>query len=87
VLHLLLETKIKETEKTKYLPMQVVELMKAEGYPRFSIHHHTELWQALNAKSPSQSYGTLVAGKYWHWYERWVDVVKKHCQENRKRYS
>jgi hypothetical protein len=78
---------IKETEKTKYLPTQVVDLMKAEGYPRFSIRYHTELWHALNAKIPSQGYGTLVAGKYWHWYERWVDAVRKHCHENRKRYS
>jgi hypothetical protein len=78
---------IKETEKTKYLPTQVVDLMKAEGYPRFSIRYHTELWQALNAKSPSQGYGTLVAGKYWHWYQRWVDEVRKHCHENRRRYS
>ncbi len=21
-------------------------------------------------------------GKIWHWYERWVDVVRKHCRES-----
>ena len=21
-------------------------------------------------------------GKIWHWYERWVDVVRKHCWES-----
>lgn len=78
---------IKETERSKYLPSQVVGLMRAEGYPKFSIHHHTELWQALDAKNPAKGYGTLVAGKYWHWYERWVDEVRKHCLENRSRYS
>lgn len=78
---------IKETEKKKYLPKQVVDLMKAEGYSRFSVHYHSQLWQSMDAKSPGNGYGTLVAGKVWHWYERWVEVVRKHCQENERVYS
>jgi hypothetical protein len=78
---------IKETEKKKYLPKQVVDLMKTEGYPRFSVHYHTQLWKALDAKNPAKGYGTMVAGKVWHWYERWVDVVRKHCRENPGKYS
>jgi hypothetical protein len=77
---------IKETERRKFLPTQVVELMKAEGYLRFSIRHHSELWSTLDAKSADQGFGTLVAGKYWHWYERWVEEVRKHCRENKERY-
>jgi len=77
---------IKETEKKKYLPQQVVDLMKAEGYPRFSVHYHTQLWKAEDAKNPANGYGTMVAGKVWHWYERWVDVVRAHCRENRDKY-
>lgn len=77
---------IKETEKRKFLPNQIVELMKADGYPRFSIHHHTQLWKALDAKNPVNGFGALVAGKAWHWYERWVDEVKKHCRDNRENY-
>ena len=72
---------IKETEKKKYLPKQIVNLMKAEGYSGFSLHYHTQLWQFLNAKNTAKSYGTLVAGKSWHWYESWVDVVRKHCKK------
>lgn len=78
---------IKETEKKKYLPKQVVDLMKAEGYPRFSIHYHTQLWQSQDAKNPAKGYGTLVAGKVWHWYERWVDVVRQHCRDSGEKYT
>jgi len=77
---------IKETEKKKYLPMQIVALMQAEGYPGFSIHYHTQLWQALDAKNPAKGYGTMVAGKAWLWYERWVDVVRKHCRDSGGKY-
>lgn len=73
---------IKETEKKKYLPQQIVDLMKADGYPRFSIYQHTLLWKSCNAKNPAHGYGTMVAGKNWHWYECWVDVVRKHCRDS-----
>lgn len=77
---------LKETEKRKYLPQQVVDMIKGESYPKFSIYYHTQLWRKLDAKNPAKGYGALVAGKVWHWYDRWVDVVRKHCQENRETY-
>ena len=78
---------IKETERKKYLPKQIVDLMNKEGYIRFKIHHHTEFWKSMNAKDSSKSYGTLVAGNHWHWYESWVSEVRKHCKENAIKYS
>jgi len=78
---------IKETEKKKYLPKQIVDLMKAEGFPNFSVHYHTILWQSLDARNPAKGYGTMVAGKVWHWYERWVDVVREHCKKKKEQYS
>jgi hypothetical protein len=75
-------TVIKEIEKKKYLPGQIVEMMKTEGYRSFNMYDHTQLWKERDAKKPAKGYGTMVAGKHWHWYERWVDVVRKHCQEN-----
>ena len=78
---------IKETEKNKYLPMQIVNIIQNEGYPYFSIHNHTTLWQSLDAKNQGKGYGTLVADKMWHWYERWVDVVREHCRANADTYS
>lgn len=78
---------IKEMERTKYLPGQIVDKMKAEGFPKFSMHYHTLLWKKLDAKNDGKGYGTWVAGIHWHWYVRWVDVVRKHCQENRAEYA
>jgi hypothetical protein len=78
---------IKETEKKKYLPKQVVEKMQTEGFRKFKMHHHTDLWKAQDAKNTAHNYGTLVAGKIWHWYEGWVSHVRKHCEENRNRYT
>lgn len=78
---------IKETEKKKYLPKQVVDLIKAEGYPTFSVHHHTQLWKLLDAKNAAKGYGVMVAGKVWHWYENWVAEVRKHCNDNKDKYS
>ena len=80
-------TIIKETEKKKFLPGQIVQMMNDEGFPRFNMHHHTMLWQSRNAKSPAKGLGTNVAGKYWHWYESWVDVVHQHCKDNKGKYS
>lgn len=77
---------IKETERKKYLPKQIVDLMKAEGYPKFGVQHHTTLWQQQDAKNPAKGLGVLVAGKSWHWYESWVDIVRQHCRENQGMY-
>lgn len=73
---------IKETEKKKYLPNEIVKLMKDKGYDGFSINKHTELWKSLDAKNPQYSYGVLVA-KTWYWYETWVQVVEKYCETHK----
>ena len=77
---------IKETEKRKFLPKQVVDRMNAEGFPKFKMHHHTDFWKAQDAKDPAKGYGTLVAGKIWHWYDNWISEVRKHCEANRNAY-
>lgn len=78
---------IKETEKRKFRPKQVVDLMKKEGYPGFSIHYHTQLWKSLDAKKTDKGYGTVVAGKDWLWYECWIDAVREYCLKNKEQYS
>lgn len=78
---------IRETEKKKFLPKQVVDLIKAEGFPLFSMHHHTELWKSMDAKNVAKGYGVMVAGKVWHWYESWVEEVRKQCRDNRAKYG
>lgn len=71
---------LKETEKTKYRPSTIVRQMRAEGFTRFTMQDHTELWQARDAKNPRHQFGTAVEGS-WYWYENWLSEVRTHCQE------
>jgi len=75
----------KEVERPKFLPKQIVALMRSEGFSGFSMYHHTKFWQSRDAKNPGRGYGVEIAGG-WYWYERWVAEVRKHCQENRDRF-
>jgi hypothetical protein len=76
---------LKETEKAKYRPSTIVRQMKAEGYARFGMPQHTDLWQGRDAKNPKYQYGVQVEGS-WFWYEAWLTEVRKHCQNNEARY-
>lgn len=73
---------IKETEKPKYRPGEIVKMMQNEGYKKFSINKHTDLWKEKDAKNPKYAYGVNVSGS-WYWYSNWLDVVRKYCEENR----
>ncbi len=75
----------KEVERPKFRAKDVIEIMRSEGFQRFNQHHHTVLWQSQDAKNPGRGYGVEVQG-LWYWYDRWVDVARKHCRENRDRY-
>lgn len=77
---------IKDTEKEKFLPGRVVQLMKAEGYGKFSIHHHSELWKKNDAKKISNGYGAEIEGK-WYWYEKWIKFVRNNCEINSGKYK
>ncbi|WP_438393624.1 DUF3644 domain-containing protein [Caballeronia sp. DA-9] len=70
---------IKETEKTKYLPSQIIELIKDKGFKSFTMHDHTTLWKKENAKDLKKHFGTSVAG-HWYWYDSWLEYVTNHCQ-------
>lgn len=70
---------LKETEKQKYLPSEIVSLMKGKGYDGFTINKHTEIWKARNAKDPKYGYGVLIS-KTWYWYESWAKEIEKYCK-------
>ncbi len=72
---------IRETERPKWLPSQIVAKMKAEGFLRFGMSHHTDLWKSRDAKSTSKGYGVQIA-KTWYWYDTWLAEVRKYCNEN-----
>lgn len=65
---------VKESEKPKYLPGDVVKKARSEGFTDFNMARHTSLWKAKKAKNPAKGYGVDVCGR-WHWYERWVEFV------------
>lgn len=77
---------LKEVERPKHLPSEIVQLMREEGYPKFNMHHHTQLWKSMNAKNPGKGYGVMV-GKTWYWYDRWLDEVREHCADNVELYK
>jgi hypothetical protein len=79
-------TLIKETEKPKYLPSQIVQLMISDGYSKFNMHYHTLLWQSEDGKNPGKGYGVQVANT-WYWYDRWLAFVRSHCEQNRTMYE
>lgn len=78
-------TVVRETERPKWLPSQVVAKIKAEGFPKFGMKHHTDLWRSLDARNLSKSFGVQVA-KTWYWYDSWILEVRKHCKENSETY-
>lgn len=72
---------IRDTERPKWLPSQIVTKLKVEGFPRFGMSHHTELWKSRNAKASAKGYGVQIA-KTWYWYDTWFTEVRKHCNES-----
>lgn len=77
---------IKETEREKYLPGQIVKIIQSEGFPKFSQHVHTKFWQMSDAKNAKYSYGTKVVGQ-WYWYEKWVNKVRDYCKKNAAKFQ
>jgi hypothetical protein len=43
---------LKEQEKNKWKPKQIVDKMVAGGYIKFSLHYHTLLWKERQARDP-----------------------------------
>jgi hypothetical protein len=76
---------VKETEKVKYRPGQIVAMMKAEGFPGFTMHEHTELWKSLDAKREPGKFGIFVAETTWLWYPAWIEEVRRFCKANEAR--
>ena len=77
---------IKETERPKLLPSDIVKRMKTEGFPKFRTHEHTTLWKKMDAKNPAKGFGVQVS-KAWYWYESWLEIVRSHCKDNPISYS
>lgn len=71
---------LKETERPKYLPSEIVAKAKAAGFTQFGIYDHTQLARQLSARHQGKGYGVKIAGK-WYWYDRWLEKVKEKLEE------
>ncbi|MEJ1979039.1 MAG: DUF3644 domain-containing protein [Acetobacteraceae bacterium] len=78
---------LKHAEKPKYKPTQIVSLMRAEGFPRFTMNDHSNLWRSLGTKDPKKQFGVALKDNDWWWYGNWVDRVRAHCEEKRSVYT
>lgn len=76
----------KEVERPKFIPSEIVKMMKEEGFPKFNMHHHTVLWKEHDGKNPSKGLGISIANT-WFWYESWLEIVRQHCLDNADSYT
>jgi hypothetical protein len=77
---------IKDREKPKFIPGEIVSRMKDKGFINFKMHQHTLLWKSLDAKNPSKGFGVMVS-KTWYWYESWLVQVEKYCEQHKEEFS
>lgn len=77
---------VKETERAKFLPGEIVKQLQKEGYSKFGMAQHTELWKSNDAKNPSKGYGVQVS-KQWYWYINWLEFVRQHCENAGEQYK
>ena len=77
---------IRDREKPKHLPAEVIKIMKDKGYKNFKMHQHTQLWKLLDAKNESKNFGVQVATT-WYWYDNWIKEVEKYCVEHKAELS
>jgi len=78
---------LKEVEKRKYLPSEIVGTVATEGWSRFTMDSHTKLWKRLVAKDPAKGYGAVAVGKQWCWYEAWLNRVREECRQHADQYQ
>lgn len=70
----------KEVERPKFRPTDVVQAVRAAGFPRFNVYSsHVDMWQREDAKNPAKGYGVEVQGA-WYWYQSWVDRCIELCE-------
>jgi Protein of unknown function (DUF3644) len=78
---------LKEVERPKYGAKQIVAKMREEGFRKFNLANHKDLWKANDAKNPGKGYGVEILGSQWCWYDSWLERVRVHCQEHAHQYE
>ena len=73
---------VKEREKNKFTPSQIVKCMNKEGFIKFRMYEHTMCWKELTSdKTTLTQYGAKVADGAWYWYESWKEYVREYCKK------
>lgn len=67
---------LKEAERKKYKPKDIIELMRHEGHHEFNQYAHKLLWKSADAKNPIHKFGVELRPGDWWWYEKWLDYVR-----------
>lgn len=67
---------MKEIERPKYEPSQIVAAMHKKGFKEFNIHQHMLLWRKHDAKDPKKGLGVMTVNKQLHFYDKWLKVVE-----------
>jgi hypothetical protein len=78
---------LKEVDKKKYLRSEIVQRMKKEGFPKFTMHQHTLLWKKLDAKKKEKGCGVEAVKGVWAWYENWLIRVREECHAHPDKYK
>ncbi|WP_373301721.1 DUF3644 domain-containing protein, partial [Camelimonas fluminis] len=71
---------LKEIERPKFLPSEIVAKVQAAGHAGFNMYDHTKLSQQLDARNAGKGYGVKVANT-WYWYENWLEKVLEKINE------
>ena len=70
---------IKEVEKSKHFPKDIIADMVSKGYTKFNMYEFLQLVKEKNARNNPQYAVNL--GNRWAWYDAWIPVVEHHCIE------
>lgn len=68
---------VKETERAKYKPKQIINMMHEKGFKGFSFRDHAILWKQQEAKDPKKGFGVTMADGQWYFYDKWVQFVEE----------
>ena len=81
-----LQILLKETERPKMKPKQIVAEIK-KTFPKFSMHAHQLMWQHNDAKNPAKGFGTKLMDGSWYWYPKWLDFVREQVEQQGQKYK
>ncbi|WP_278983769.1 DUF3644 domain-containing protein [Segatella bryantii] len=76
---------VKDREKPKYLPKDIIQMMKNEGFSKINQYHFKMVWKDKIEKKANSPYGCFVAGSTWYWYENFIPLVRQYCEDNNLR--